>query len=377
MKVPLSFPIPPRAAGQYSVRGLCTPPLGRVRVAFVGLGERGLTALRLTSLLEEACVTVLADVRHEAVEAARQLLATPPVHCFEGDAAWQEACRCADADLVCVCTDWLSHAPIAVEAMRQGKHVAVEVPAATTMDELWKLVDTAEQTRRHCFLLENCCYDADIQRAVEAVQRGDIGQPVHAEGAYYHPLGERWSPWRLDINRRQRGDLYPTHELGPICQALGINRTDRLQTLVCMDSASFTGAEMYKVRACVEEADFQNGDHTTTLLRTQRGTTILLRHDVMSPQSYDRTIHIIGTKGDIRAGEDGTDPEAVCTSFRSVHDPMTYEMIRRLIHSLAHGLPLDVDVYDLATWCAVIPLSRLSAEEGFVPVAVPDFDREH
>ena len=54
---------------------------------------------------------------------------------------------------------------------------------------------------------------------------------------------------------------------------------------------------------------------------------------------------------------------------------MTYEMNRRLVNCLRQGLPLDIDVYDLATWCAVIPLSRLSVEAGYEPAAIPDFHR--
>lgn len=368
-----------------SVRGLRTEPLGTVRVGIVGLGERGLTALRLLALLNEARVTALCDLSATAVATARQLLRGSSVSvgqataeefgplCFDGADAHKRLCHSAQVDLVYICSDWTSHAPIAIEAMRAGKHVAVEVPAAINMEDLWQLVLTAEQTRRHCVLLENCLYDSDIVAAVERVHAGEIGQVVHAEGAYYHCLEKRWTDWRLDINSRQCGDLYPTHELGPICMALDINRGDRLQTLVAMDSFAHTGAYIFKVRARELEGAFRNGDHTTTLIRTARGATILLRHDVMTPQPYDRSIHLIGTQGDIRAGVESADAEIVCTSFQSVHDPMTYEMNRRLIHSLACGLPTDTDVYDLATWCAVIPLSQQSIEQGFMPVAFPDF----
>ena len=237
----IQTPIPPRAAGQQSVRDLRTEPLGTVRVAVVGLGQRGQTALRLLSLLPEASITVLCDADEANTRAALARLpqgAQPT--CLSGPDAYLEACRRADVDLVYICTDWMSHAPIALAAMRSGKHAAVEVPAATTLEALWLLVDTAEQTRRHCFLLENCCYDAEVMTLVAKTREGAIGQPVHAEGVYYHCLGERWSDWRLEINRRQRGDLYPTHELGPICQALDVVRTDQLQVLSCIVSAQAT-----------------------------------------------------------------------------------------------------------------------------------------
>jgi len=361
-------------------------PLGIVRVGIVGLGARGLTALRLLALLDEARVTALCDLSPVAVEAARVLLQqteasvgrqptarNAPLLTAHGDDAFHTLCRSPHVDLIYICSDWQTHTPIALEAMRAGKHVAIEVPAAVTMEDLWALVRTSEQTQRHCVLLENCLYDPDIQLAIRRVHEGEIGQIVHAEGAYYHRLGDRWADWRLDINRRQCGDLYPTHELGPICMALDINRGDSLQTLVCMDSVAVTGPELIQQRTGRRPDSFANGDHTTTLIRTARGVTILLKHDVMTPQPYDRSIHLIGTRGDLRAGVEDLDAELVCTSFRSIHDPMTYEMNRRIIHSLAAGEPTDTDVYDLATWCAVIPLSQQSIRQGYAPVTFPDF----
>lgn len=349
-----------------------------VRIAFVGLGERGLTALRLMLLVPDARVTVLCDNNPERVQMALNVtdLRAGDVRCFSGDEGYLQACAAEDVDLVYVCTDWLSHAEVAVTAMRAGKHVAIEVPAALTLDDLWRLVDTAELCQRHCTLLENCCYDEEVRAAIARIRLQEIGEVVHAEGCYYHELTGRWSPWRLEINRRQRGDLYPTHELGPLCMALDVNRSDRLQTLVCMDSASWTGSRRYEEALGSEAPDFQNGDHTTTLIRTAQGRTIVLRHDVMTRQPYSRHLRFVGTQGVIDTRHDtGEDDEQVCSSFLSAHDPMTYEMNRRLVECLCQGLSLDIDVYDLATWCSVIPLSRLSIEAGFEPVGIPDFMR--
>ena len=370
--------IPPRATGQRSVRDLRTAPTDIVRVAFVGLGERGLTVLRLMMLVPHARITVLCNHSEERINEVLGItgLRANEVKSYSGDDGYLQACADDDVDLVCVCTDWKSHVPVAVAAMRAGKHVAVEVPAALTMDDLWLLVNTSEQCQRHCTLLENCCYDPEVQEAIHRIHRGEIGDIVHAEGCYYHELTGRWSPWRLDINRRQRGDLYPTHEFGPLCMALGINRTDSLQTLVAMDSASWEGRRHYEEVFGQTAPDFQNGDHTTTLLRTAQGRTILLRHDVVTPQPYSRHLRFIGTRGVIETGHDSSSAHRdVCSSFHSIHDPMTYEMNRRLVNCLRQGLPLDIDVYDLATWCAVIPLSRLSVEAGYEPAAIPDFHR--
>lgn len=338
------------------------PLLQRVRVAFVGLGERGRAALRLMLPVEGAEVVALCDLSEECVLAAKALLPqSGAVRCFSGAEAYKEACRLPNVDLVYICSDWSSHPHIAVEAMRQGKDVAIEVPAATTMEDIYALVDTATQCRRQCFLLENACFERQLQDAVAAIRRGDIGEIVHAEGNYYHCLDDRWAAWRLEANRRRRGDLYPTHELGPICQALDIGHSDHLQTLVCMDSAACTGPQIYKERLHEEAPDFQNGDHTTTLIRTRRGRTIILRHDVMTRQPYDRRLLFIGTRGRID----------LCDTGRPSHDEMTLEMNRRLIAALTGGEPFGIDVHDLATWCSIIPLSEESIRLGFAPVQFP------
>ena len=258
--------------------------------------------------------------------------------------------------------------------MRRGRHVAIEVPAALTLEAIGELVATSRQTGCHCFMLENCCYDPPLLEAIARIRAGEIGEVVHAEGTYYHTLGERWTPWRLDMNRRQRGDLYPTHELAPLCMALGVSparpvdetataTNDRLATLVCMDSAPLTGPATYEQHLGTPAPDFLNGDHTTTLIRTARGRTIVLRHDVLTELPYERLFHVVGTRGTITVSDDGSTP----------HDTLTTAMNERLIMALAEGRPLDFDVTDLAVWCAVTPLSTLSIERGFAPVAFPVF----
>ena len=332
---------------------------GHIRIAFVGLGERGRTALKLMLPIKEAEVTALCDVLPSNVESARQILPDgTQVSCTHGAEAYQDVCSQDNVDLVYICSDWTSHTRIAITAMRCGKDVAVEVPAATTTEEIYALVQTTEQTGRQCFLLENACFEAQVQEAVTAIRRGDIGDIVHAEGNYYHCLNDRWTSWRLEANRRRRGDLYPTHQLGPICQAMGIGYEDDFQSLVCMDTAAFTGPQQYQKHLGTAAADFQNGDHTTTLIRTRLGRTILLKHDVMTEQAYDRQLLFVGTRGRITLHDTG----------RPSHEEMTLAMNRHLIQSLVSGQPLAIDIYDLATWCSVIPLSEESIRRGFAPV---------
>ena len=334
-----------------------------VRVAFVGLGERGRAILQLMLPVEGAEVVALCDLRAQNVEAARQLMSEgSKAVCLHGADAYREVCRMEEMQLVYVCTDWISHPIVAVEAMRKGKDVAIEVPAATTMEEVQLLLTTAEATQRHCFLLENACFEQQTMDAIDAIRRGEIGEVVHAEGNYYHSLEDRWAMWRLEMNRQRRGDLYPTHELGPICQALDIGRSDFFETLVCMDTAAFTGPRIYKERTGNDAPDFQNGDHTTTLIRTRKGKTILLRHDVMTEQPYDRRLLFVGTRGRIELHDTG----------RPSHQEMTLAMNRRLIAALTTGQPFGIEVQDLATWCSVIPLSQESIAKGFAPITITD-----
>lgn len=322
-----------------------------VRVAVVGLGDRGCTALRLLLPVEGAEVTVLCDVVDDNVRRARTLMAPEAdVQCISGEDGYREVCASERVDLVYVCSDWDSHVPIAVEAMTRGKDVAVEVPAATTMEGIHALVSTAERTGRRCMMLENCCFDPQVSEAIAAIRRGDIGEVVHAEGSYYHCLDERWNGWRLEMNRQRRGDLYPTHELGPICQALDIGHTDRLMTLVSMDTDAFSGPQVYYERTGRQADDFCNGDHTTTLIRTARGRTIVLKHDVMTVQPYGRQLTFIGTQGRIDIRDTG----------RPSHDEMTLAMNRCLISALLEGRPWDISVQEMAVWCSVIPMTEES-----------------
>ena len=340
---------------------LCTD-MTTVSIELIGLGDRGQTNLRLLLRLAgrlPVCIEALRDTDGARVAAAEAL-------CRQAGVSVGAPCGGGDAArLTMVCTDWQSHAPLAIDAMRRGRHVAVEVPAALTLDDIRALVATSAATGRHCFMLENCCYDPAILDAIGRIRQGEIGDIVHAEGTYYHNLGDRWTPWRLEMNRRCRGDLYPTHELAPLCMALGISpvaaAADSLATLVAMDSAPFSGPAIYERHLGTPAPDFSNGDHTTTLMRTCRGRTILLRHDVLTPHTYERLFHIVGTRGTITVTDDGSQP----------HDHITLAMHESLITALARGQQPGFSVGDLATWCAVTPLSALSIERGFAPVAFP------
>ena len=415
--------VPPRAKGQESVLGLRTEPIETVRIGVVGLGMRGGSAVERLYYVPDSKLTAVCDIEQDRVDkaiASLQAKGVTDVQAFGGEAeSWRGLCESPEVDLVYICTDWKSHASIALYAMECGKHVAIEVPAATTLDEIWALVNMSEKTRRHCMMLENCVYDFFEMSTLAMAQAGVFGEVIHVEGAYHHCLdpywNEYWESWRLEFNKENRGDVYPTHGIGPVCQVLGIHRGDRMKTLVSMDTKPFNGPRIYQLKNGTPCPEFQNGDQTSTLISTENGKTMLIQHDVMTPRPYDRLYQVVGTDGyagkypvqlyclrentSLKDGYDalGTEklysgdalkelqgryPNPLLTPefievAKSVggHGGMDYIMDYRLIYCLHNGLPLDMDVYDMAEWCCISELSRISLENGSMPVEVPDFTR--
>lgn len=400
---------PSRPAGQRSVVGLAAQPMERVRVGFVGLGLRGREAVMRWCHLERTDIVAVCDLSADSVADVQQLLrdnGRPEALAFSSA---EQLCDMPNLDLVYVCTDWASHFSMACCALEHGHHVAVEVPAVMTIREAWQLVDLAERQQLHCMMLENCCYDYFELATAAMAQQGLLGEVVHGEGGYCHNLGDRWEPWRLRYNAVHRGDVYPTHGLGPVCLAMGVHRGDTLRTLVSMDTTPSPAVCQHHASIVADGSGsastapngFANGAVTTTLMRTALGRTLLLSHDVQTPRPYSRGYRLVGTKGyadkypveQLWVGEKEVrrdEVEAMIERFlpddiRSLRHTaeqydnrggISYIMDYRLVDCLVKGRPLDMDVYDLAEWCAVVELSELSISQGSVPVAVPDFCRK-
>ena len=418
--------VPERPAGQEHVLGLVTEPLDTVRVGFVGLGMRGPGAVYRFTHIPGAKIVALCDVEADRVASAQEILkeaGLPEAASYSGSTeAYKEMCEREDLDLVYIATDWIHHVPVALYAMEHGKHAAIEVPAAMTLDEIWQLINTSERTRKHCMQLENCVYDFFELTTLNMAQHGVFGEVLHVEGSYIHNLSDfwdsYWNNWRLDFNQNNRGDVYPTHGFGPACQLLDIHRGDRLKTLVAMDTKAVTGPKCVEQQTGEKCEYFKNGDHTLTMLTTENGKTMLIEHNVMTPRPYSRMYQLTGTDGFankypveqycVRPGEnapkninhenltahgavsDEVKDQMMATYKHPIHveleakakevgghGGMDFIMDYRLVYCLRNGLPLDMDVYDLAEWCSIVELSRISLENGNMPVAVPDFTRGH
>ncbi len=417
--------VPKRSKGQKDALLLTAPPMDTVRVGFIGLGMRGPGAVERFAQIDGTAIKGLCDVEANRVEDCQQILVKlgrPRASSYSGSTeAYKQMCLREDIDLIYIATDWVNHVPLALYAMEHGKHVAIEVPAALTMDEIWQLINTSERTRKHCMMLENCVYDFFEIAVLNMAQQGLFGEILHVEGSYLHNLDdfwtEYWNNWRLDYNMKHRGDIYPTHGIGPDCQVLNIHRGDRMEYLVAMDTKPYNGPKVAWKLTGKECPDFQNGDQTSTLIKTTKGKTMLIQHDVLTPRPYSRMFQVVGSDGyaskypihqllfrnEMLEKSESADyqnlnahaamPAELCEAMlqkylppfvkeleekaRRVggHGGMDFLMDFRLVYCLHNGLPLDMDVYDMAEWCCLGPLTRLSLENGSAPVAIPDFTR--
>jgi hypothetical protein len=402
---------------RFNMSGYAAPKIEEVRIGIIGLGNRGPSHLHTMSCIEGVEIRALCDLRPQRVRAAQRLLKgsshRPTLYSGDPD-QWMKLCERDDLDLVIVTTPYYMHAPMAVYAMEHGKHVASEVPAAATIEQCWKLVETAERTRKHCMMLENYAYNFFQLLTLNMARQGFFGQIVHGDCAYNtSKMGNNfsksmyWDLWWLKLYGSKRGNIYPTHGLGPVAQIMDINRGDRFDYLVSMESDDFMMRA--KARELAANDDFfkpfaektYRGNMNTTIIRTVKGRTIMLQHDATSPQGPHSMIHgITGTKGmaleyphpprisrDLNGWLPQKEYDVLVKEFTPTIIKRMGELSKRigghgggdllecwrLIDCLRGGLPLDQDVYDAAAWSSIVPLSQQSVLSRSNSVDVPDF----
>jgi hypothetical protein len=409
---------PPRTGA--SLIGYADKPLLPVRVGFIGLGNRGADHVELVNALcpDKATIVALCDIRKEKVEEAQAVIdktasGQKPVHYSGKEESWKELAGRDDLDLVIIATPWRLHTPMAVYCMQQGKHAACEVPIAQTMDECWQLVNTAEETRRHCMMLENVCYGDEELWVLNMAQQGVFGTLTYGEAAYIHDLKELmfsdtyyYDWWRIKENIAHDGNLYPTHGLGPVAQYMDINRGDKFDYLVAMSTLEAGMTEYSKSvkpdNPYYDLKKFRHGDMVNSLIKTHMGRTILVQHDVVTYRPYNRINALAGTHGyhegypsrlSIRGNGHGWLSEQKYNEYKNQyahpiweklkpeiekyggHGGMDFVMIYRLIDCLNRGVMLDQDVYDGVTWSSVKPASEESVGKQSAAIQLPDFTR--
>jgi predicted dehydrogenase len=400
--------------------GLVAPKLDIVRVGFIGVGQRGSGHVKRMSHIEGAQIRAICDPHEDVLDESIKFLTDrglpAPARYAGGDYAYQTMLARDDLDIIIISTPWRWHAPMAIETMQSGKHAFVEVPLALTIEEMWNIVDTSEQTRKHCMMMENVNYGREELMVLNMVRQGVFGEIFHGEAAYIHEL--RWQmkevehktgSWRTAWHAKRNGNLYPTHGLGPVSQYMNINRGDRFDYLTSMSSRAL-GRAAYAKREFPgnhqrNQLTYINGDMSSTLIKTVKGLSILVQHDTTTPRPYSRHNLIQGTNG-VFAGfpnrialEHGVDNESYhdwdyemepwysrydhplwrkmgnIAQQAGGHGGIDFLMFWRMIYCLRNGEALDQDVYDGAAWSAIAPLSDKSVRNRSQSVDVPDFTR--
>jgi hypothetical protein len=405
-----------KVGGCGSMSGFVAPRLKRVRVGFVGVGARGFYALKRLAFIPGVDVAAFCDIDEAAMKKCRDFIAQKnlsPAREFFGPQAYRDLCQWDGVDVVYACTPWKLHAPVALEAMRCDKHSFVEVPATMDVDGCWELVETSEKTRRHCMMLENCCYGDNEMLALNMCRQGVLGRTVYGEAGYLHSgvtRGHKVSQFRAEWYQEHRGNYYPTHGLGPVAQYMNINRGDRFDYLNSMETKSIgdlirEGDPRWNGENIEIYRKYVIGGYNSSLIRTVNGQMILLNLSCSVPHPYSRINTIQGTHGvfmdyplriDIEKtpGSGSRDfSEKRTQEYREKyrhplwrklgelakaaggHGGMDFLMDLRWVYCLQNGLPLDMDVYDLASWSCLCEITEKSQARRGAPMEIPDFTR--
>jgi len=384
-----------------------------VRLAIVGLGGRGCSQMKTLLDMPDVEIASVCDSYADRVEKGQKIVEEARGYVPFGTTCAKEAMDREDVDAVVVMTGWETHIIVAIQALRLGKRVAMEVGGGTSVEECWQLVRVSEETGIPVMLLENCCY-GEVELTIQnMINQGVFGTLVHCAGAYSHDLrdeignGDLNRHYRLNHFMHRNGELYPTHELGPIATYLNINRGNRMVTLTAMASKA-CGLHEWMVQnrpdSPLVNAQFNEGDIVNTMIKCANGETIMLTHDCSLPRPYSRGGSVRGTKGcwmeenhsifidgvsphdpsdwthrwepDEKYMEENRHPLWVQyhqEGVRGGHGGMDYLVLRAFIESVQKEIEPPIDVYDTAAWMAVTALSEESIALGSMPVPVPDF----
>ncbi|MGN0634928.1 MAG: Gfo/Idh/MocA family protein [Acutalibacteraceae bacterium] len=379
----------------------------------IGLGGRGCGNLREFLDIPGVRVVAVCDKYEDRAQQGVKIVQEKTGETPEMYLDYKELLKREDIEAILCFTTWITHARIATDSMRAGKHVAIEVGGAASIEECWQMVRASEESGKYCMLLENCCYDRNEMALFHMVKQGMFGEVVHLEGGYRHDLrgeitsGRENRHGRLFNFMHRNGELYPTHQLGPICKLIGVNRGNRMLTLCSMTSKS-RGLNVYLrdtkgADYDITEYPFNQGDVTTTMIKCANGETITLHHDCSLPRPYSRNYVIEGTRGIFQEnshggeyfldtmGEKGREPKFYpfaediekyehplwkkyqVDGVHGGHGGMDFLVMSAFVDAVVNHHQPPIDVYDTAAWMAVTCLSEQSAAMGGMPVPIPDF----
>ena len=381
-----------------------------INVVFIGLGGRGYGLLNMVlDTMPDVNVVGVCDLYEDRTERAKEAVINKRGNTPVATLDYHELLKMEEVDAVITPSAWDAHVPICIDAMNAGKYVATEVGGAYSVDQCWELVKTYERTGVPCMMLENCCYGREELTVLNMIKKGMFGEIIHCEGGYEHDLrdevalGHENRHYRLDNYMNRNGELYPTHELGPIAKYLNINRGNRMISLTAMSSKA------RGINAWIKDnrgEDFENanfafaqGDIVITCIKCAHGETIVLKHDTTLPRAYSRGNLVHGTKGIWSQDKYGCMFDGSCEGaswghrftdmneffpehehplwkdYTAVggHGGIDYLVMRGFVEAVKAGTQTPIDVYDTASWMVISCLSEDSIAMGSMPVAIPDF----
>ena len=402
----------------------------RLRVGFIGTGLRGQGMMNLTTNRQDVDIPAICDIDDGMINKALTVLKNAgrpePTVYNKGDEDFRNLVKNEDLDGVYIATPWEWHHPMAIAAMKAGKHVGTEVPAALTVADCWDLVNTSEKTGRFCMIMENVCYRRDVMAVLNMVRKGFFGELLHCQGGYQHDLrkvkfndglkpygggvefGEKGyseAKWRTNHSVNRNGDLYPTHGLGPVSTMLDINHGNRMVHLTSTATQT-RGLHQYIVEHGGPDhpnaaIDFKLGDIVTTVIKCANGQTIMLSHDTNSPRPYSLNFRVQGTKGLWMKDSQSIYIEGVSPKNHrweedkaylkkydhplwqrfedqasgAGHGGMDFFVLRAFLEAMKRNVKPPLDVYDAASWSVISPLSEKSIRQNSASVKIPDFTR--
>lgn len=393
----------------------------KVKVGIIGLGCRGRGLLRSMLACPEADVVAVCDSyedrKKEGVQIVEERRGTTPKAYDDYRALLADS----EVEAVVIASSWDEHTRMAVECMKAGKYTAVEVAGAYDLEDCWQLVRTYEETKTPIMLLENCCFDRFELLSTSLVRAGKLGKVLYCHGCYAHELrgeilgGNVNRHYRLRNYQLRNCDNYPTHSLGPIAKILGINRGNKMLSLTSVATKGGVGLEEFAYDKnspdpALAGTRFSQGDIVMTTITCAGGEVITLRLDTTLPRPYSREFTVRGTKGmcyqdtDMVMLEDKVYMHEFFDATKTVekymhsaneyadylpdewrtiseeekklgHGGMDYLEFKAFFRAILNGEEMPIDVYDMAAWMAITPLSEQSIAHGGMPQAIPDFTR--
>ena len=247
-----------------------------------GLGRKFVKLFGLHPDVESVAVADLdADVRAEAHEIAGVTNAVENLDQLLG----------TDVDSIGVFTPPWTHAKLAVQALKAGKHVISACPAGLTIDELHALVDTVQSTGRIYMIAETSYYYRGAIYARQAWADGRFGDFVYAEGEYYY-RPHAYDFWMRDYYGNMPPMLYPTHSTTMVISVTG----RRFERVTCVGTPSLH----VDVVPLLRREEWKNNQVSNmTMLGRMSGGGISRINEMRNVGCKGELGSILGTRGSI------------------------------------------------------------------------------